>query len=224
MVEITLSFDNGPEPDVTPAVLDVLARRNVKASFFVLGRKLGDPARRALAERAQREGHWIGNHTYTHATPLGLSGEADVAGQEIGRTQAAIGPLAHPDRLFRPFGGGGVLDRRLLNRAVVDYLVRGRYTLVLWSAIPRDWEAPEDWAERALAQCRARPWTLMVLHDLPTGAMRHLDRFIGAAGEAGARFRQEFPPDCVPIVRGDIVLPVDAYTTDATGDVPAGAR
>jgi peptidoglycan-N-acetylglucosamine deacetylase len=224
MFDITLSFDNGPEPEATPAVLDVLARRNIKATFFVIGRKLEDPARRALAERAQREGHWIGNHTYTHATPLGLSASPDVAEQEIGRTQRAIGPLAHPDRLFRPFGGGGNLDRRLLNRAVLDYLVHGRYTLVLWSAIPRDWEAPEDWVERALGQCRARAWTLIVLHDLPTGAMAHLDRFIGAAGEAGARFRQEFPPDCVPIVRGEIVRPVEPYTAAALGDAPAAAR
>jgi peptidoglycan-N-acetylglucosamine deacetylase len=216
-VEITLSFDNGPEPDVTPAVLDVLARRNVKASFFVIGRKLEDPARRALAARAHAEGHWIGNHTYTHTTPLGLSAEPDVAEAEIGRTQRAMGKLAHPDRLFRPFGGGGNLDRRLLNQAVVDYLVHGGYTVVLWSAIPRDWEAPEDWIERALGQCRASAWTLLVLHDLPTGAMRHLDRFIGAAGDAGARFRREFPPDCVPIVRGDIVKPVEPYTAEPAG-------
>ena len=69
--EVTLTFDNGPEPEVTPAVLEVLRRRGLRASFFVLGHKLADPARRALAERAHAEGHWIGNHTFTHAVPLG---------------------------------------------------------------------------------------------------------------------------------------------------------
>src|SRR5262245_36917907 len=49
---ITLTFDNGPDPEVTPQVLDVLARADVKASFFVLGHKLQHPARRAAAERA----------------------------------------------------------------------------------------------------------------------------------------------------------------------------
>ena len=53
----------------------------------------------------------------------------------------------------------------------------------------------------------------MVLHDLPTGAMQHLDRFIAMLRETGARIRQEFPPSCVPIVRGDVVLPIDAYVS-----------
>ena len=114
MFDLTLSFDNGPEPGATPAVLEVLARRSVRATFFVIGKKLAEPERHALAERA-------------------------------------------------------------------------------------------------LAQCRAQPWTLMVLHDLPTGAMRHLDRFLDTVGAAGARIRQDFPPACVPIVEGVPVLPLDDY-------------
>jgi peptidoglycan/xylan/chitin deacetylase (PgdA/CDA1 family) len=46
--DVALSFDNGPEPEVTPHVLDVLAHRNVKTTFFVIGKKLTDTARRAL--------------------------------------------------------------------------------------------------------------------------------------------------------------------------------
>src|SRR3974390_1283879 len=108
--DLTLSFDNGPEPDVTPQVLDTLARRGIKTTFFVIGEKLADPARRRLAERAHGEGHWIGNHTYTHSLPLGLQRDPDAARHEIARTQGAIGDLAHLQRWFRPFGGGGNLD------------------------------------------------------------------------------------------------------------------
>ena len=50
MGDVALSFDNGPDPAVTPRVLDVLARRGVKASFFVLGKSLASPERRKLAE------------------------------------------------------------------------------------------------------------------------------------------------------------------------------
>jgi peptidoglycan/xylan/chitin deacetylase (PgdA/CDA1 family) len=138
MFDVTLSFDNGPEPDVTPGVLDVLAGTGIAANFFVLGRKLAEPARRALARRAAAEGHWIGNHTYTHATPLGRLGGPDVAADEIGRTEALIGDLAHPDRLFRPFGGGGELGPHLLSADIVEYLKAGGYTCVLWNVIPRD--------------------------------------------------------------------------------------
>ncbi|MGZ5803372.1 MAG: polysaccharide deacetylase family protein [Xanthobacteraceae bacterium] len=215
MFDLTLTFDNGPEPEVTPVVLDVLARRNLRATFFVIGEKLSQPDRYALTERA--EGHWIGNHSYTHSRPFGLRNEADLSEREIGRTQDAIGKLAHPKKLFRPFGGGGNLDRRLLNSDVVDYLERERYTCVLWNAIPRDWDDPDGWVDRALAQCRAQPWTLMVLHDLPTGAMRHLDRFLDEVGTAGGRIRQDFPPACLPIVEGIAVQPLDAYVTVSAG-------
>src|SRR6478735_8890354 len=98
MFDLTLSFDNGPEPEVTPAVLDILARRNLRATFFVIGEKLAQPARKVLAERAHAEGHWIGNHSYTHSTPLGLRREPDLSEREIGRTQGLIGALANPHK------------------------------------------------------------------------------------------------------------------------------
>jgi peptidoglycan/xylan/chitin deacetylase (PgdA/CDA1 family) len=211
--DLTLSFDNGPEPDVTPLVLDTLAKRGIKTTFFVIGEKLADPARRQLAARAHGEGHWIGNHTYTHSVPLGLQRDPDAAQHEIARTQGVIGDLAHAQRWFRPFGGGGNLDERLLKPSVVDHLCNGGYSCVLWNAIPRDWDDPDGWTARALAQCRAQPWSLMVLHDLPSGAMRHLETFLDSAAEAGARFRQEFPPDCVPIRAGKIVLPIKPYVS-----------
>ena len=213
MATITLSFDNGPEPDVTPHVLDTLRRRNVKATFFVLGRKLAQ--HRDLAARAHDEGHWIGNHTFNHAVPLGLITEPDATSDEIARTEALIGDLAHACRFFRPYGGGGVLDNRLLNREACTYLEKNRYTIVLWNAIPEDWRDPEGWVSRALEQCCAQDETLIVLHDLPTGAMAHLDRFITAAEDRGATIRQAFPASCLPMVRGERVASLDPYTSDA---------
>lgn len=213
MFDLTLSFDNGPEPGVTPHVLDALARRGIKATFFVIGEKMLDPERRSLAERARAEGHWIGNHTFTHSVPLGRQRDPETAEHEIARTQALIGDLAHVKRWFRPFGGGGNLDDRLLKPSVVEHLTDGGYSCVLWNAIPGDWADPEGWVDRALAQCRAQAWSLMVLHDLPSGAMRHLESFLDRATEAGARFHQEFPGDCVPIRSGKIVLPIEPYVS-----------
>ncbi len=213
MFDLTLSFDNGPEPAVTPRVLDILRERGITTTFFVIGEKLGDPERRKLATRAYEEGHWIGNHTFTHSVPLGQQASADTAESEIGRTQAAIGELAHPKRWFRPFGGGGNLDDRLLKPSVVNYLTGHRHSCVLWNAIPRDWDDPDGWVERALAQCRAQPWSLMVVHDLPTGAMNHLEDFLARVAALGGRLRQEFPPACVPIRSGEIVLPITPYVS-----------
>jgi peptidoglycan/xylan/chitin deacetylase (PgdA/CDA1 family) len=219
MFDLTLSFDNGPEPDVTPHVLEALGRRKLKTTFFVIGEKLNDPERRRLAVRAHAEGHWIGNHTYTHSLPLGRDRDPAIAQKEIGSTQALLGELAHPQRWFRPFGGGGNLDDCLLQPSVVEYLASGGYSCVLWNSIPRDWEDPDGWVDRALSQCRSQRWSLMVLHDLPSGAMRHLARFLDRAADEGARFRQEFPPACVPIRSGEVVLPIDAYVSKAGGNV-----
>jgi peptidoglycan/xylan/chitin deacetylase (PgdA/CDA1 family) len=212
VIEVTLTFDNGPEPEVTPLVLEVLARRKISATFFVLGRKLATPEGRKIAERAHAEGHWLGNHTWSHTTPLGLLDDPRAPEREIGRTQSELGVLAHPQRYFRPFGQGGQLDRRLLNPPAVDFLVAGGFTCVLWNAVPRDWEDPDGWVERALDQVRARTWSLLVLHDLPTGAMRHLDRFIEAVTAEG-QFRQDFPADCIPILGGRIVRPLADYVS-----------
>ncbi len=213
MATITLSFDNGPEPDVTPHVLDTLRRRDIKATFFVLGRKLAH--HRDIAVRSHDEGHWIGNHTFNHELPLGLMTEAGAASDEIARTEALIGDLAHECRFFRPYGGGGVLDKRLLNPEASTYLARHGYTIVLWNAIPEDWRDPEGWVARALEQCFAQDETLIVLHDLPTGAMRHLDRFLDSVKALGGRLRQDFPPDCVPIADGIVVRPIDNYVAAA---------
>jgi peptidoglycan/xylan/chitin deacetylase (PgdA/CDA1 family) len=210
-VKVTLSFDNGPEPEVTDHVLDVLGAHRVRSTFFVIGQKLADPERRVRAERARDEGHWIGNHSLTHTKPFGRREDRDGAEDEIGRAQRMLGALAHPDRLFRPFGGGGALDSGLLNRKVVDYLCAGGFTCVLWNCVPRDWEDPDGWVERALAQCRAEAWSVVVLHDLPTGAMLNMERFIVGLRAAGAEIVQDFSPQCVPILRGRLMLPVEQY-------------
>ena len=212
-MQVTLTFDNGPEPAVTPRVLDLLGDAGIKATFFVLGSKLADQKRRALAKRAHAESHWIGNHTWSHAEPLGRLQDASRAVSEIVETQALIDELAHPDKLFRPFGGGGVIGPHLLNAAALDVLKKEKMTCVLWNAVPRDWEDPRGWAETALAQCLSQDWTLLVLHDLPTGAMGRLKIFIDRVRDHGGVFRQDFPPDCVPLRRGEALSDLAPYTT-----------
>ena len=211
MKQVTLTFDNGPEPGVTGQVLEVLKQEKIAATFFVLGAKLADPARRKLAQRAHADGHWIGNHTMTHGTPLGKIQQAGKARSEILDAQVELAGLAHPDRLFRPFGGGGNLGPHLLNQEALAVLREEKMTCVLWNAIPRDFADPEGWVERALEQCAAQPWTLLVLHDLPNGAMQHLNKFIDEIRQRGGTFTQNFPPECVPIRRGEVLASLTPY-------------
>jgi peptidoglycan/xylan/chitin deacetylase (PgdA/CDA1 family) len=200
-LEVCLSFDNGPEPEATPLVLAALARRRLQATFFPIAQKLRDPARRALAERAFAQGHRIGNHTLTHGAPLGLRGGAEAV-SEITAAEALLAPL-NEHRLFRPNGGGGALGPHLLNASAVRHLRGGGYTVVLWNAVPGDFRDPENWPAVALAQCRAATGrALLVLHDLPNGAMRHLDSFLDALDAEGARFTPDFPEDCLALREG----------------------
>ena len=211
---ITLSFDNGPHPQGTPYVLDVLAAHAVRATFFVVGTQLRKAGARALAERTHAAGHWIGNHSLTHRVPLGVDADPAAPAREIGEMQDAIGELSHRDRLFRPFGGGGNLDHQLLSAGARDYLCTGGYTLVLWNCVPRDWENETGWVDVAVAQCRQSEWPLVVLHDILPRAMRELGRFIDTLHGEGYRFVQDFPPQCVPIQRGTVVQPLDGLVSD----------
>lgn len=205
---VTLSFDNGPEPGVTETVLDVLAERGIAATFFVIGRKLASRHGQALAVRARAEGHRVGNHTFFHQIPLGEASDA-AAAEEIGATQDLLGDLA-PEKLFRPVGGQGRLGPHLLSRAAHDLLVAGRFTCVLWNALPRDWDDPDGWEARALAQIAAHRAegraTALVLHDLPGGAMRHLPGFLDRLAADGVRFTREFPDEVV-IIRAGVPAP-----------------
>ena len=202
MPRLTLTFDNGPAPTVTDRVLDVLGEHGAKATFFVVGEQLGRHGRRELAERARSEGHWIGNHTMTHSIPFGDTADAAYLQHEIEDTQELLGDLTHPDRLFRPFGRGGILDEHLLSPAALERLQAGGYTVVLWNSVPRDWEDTTGWPERVFADLEANEWLVLVVHDLPTGAMDQLPRFLERIANDGVEVVQEFPDACTPIRRG----------------------
>jgi peptidoglycan/xylan/chitin deacetylase (PgdA/CDA1 family) len=201
-MEICLSFDNGPEPEVTPGVLAVLARRRIPAMFFVIGERLRDPKARALAAQARDAGHVIGNHTLTHGAPLGRRNAAEAL-HEIMETDVLLGDLAAPERYFRPNGGGGALGAHLLNGAAARHLMAEQATMVLWNAVPGDFRDADGWPATAHAMLRkAYEPVMLVLHDLPNGAMRHLDRFLGEVQDQGWQFHAAPPAGSVPLRRG----------------------
>jgi peptidoglycan/xylan/chitin deacetylase (PgdA/CDA1 family) len=217
MTRVTLSFDNGPDREVTPRVLDLLGARGFRAHFFVLGKHLAERSGRALVARAFDEGHLIGNHSYSHGMPLGVDAREDAVEAEIAATEALLSGLTPGEKRFRPFGGGGVIGPHLLSARAVDYLVMRAYTCVLWNSVPRDWEDPKGGSERALDDCETRAHTLLVLHDIPGACLDGLARFLDQATARGFEFSLELPPECVPIVGGRVVG--DLRTIVAKGDV-----
>ncbi len=84
---VALTFDNGPTPGITEAVLDVLAAHDVPATFFAIGHKLATPAGTELGRQIVARGHRLGGHTWSHSVQFGVAGH-DVILDELTRTRS----------------------------------------------------------------------------------------------------------------------------------------
>ena len=228
MKKLTITFDNGPDPECTPGVLEALAARDVKASFFVCGQGNGlHPANKAntsdgmtILSEAVEQGHWVGNHSLTHTVELGTTIDPEVIAREIGRNEEMLGSL-NEHRLFRPYMGGGVLGPRTFSPPAIDYLCAHGYTAVLFNCLPRDWELASTWPEEAFEIASDQEWTVVVVHDVARyGSMGELGRFIDTALDRGVEIVQEFPDDCVPIRAGRVTMPLQGMVC---GDAPEPA-
>jgi peptidoglycan/xylan/chitin deacetylase (PgdA/CDA1 family) len=155
--QVALSFDDGPDPEVTPAVLDALARHGARATFFAIGQSL--TAWPALARRVLAEGHELGNHSWRHSRWQPFSSpRAQIA--EIERGQHAIAAISGngATRLYRaPFG--------VKSPPFVVAAHRKRLAMVGWSLHSRDTGSADSAriAERVLR--RIRPGDIVLMHD-----------------------------------------------------------
>lgn len=153
---IALTFDDGPTPDVTPKVLDVLRAKGVRATFFFVGRQV--VANPELARQVCSEGHAIGNHTYSHPplfcflTPGHLRREL-TRGQDAIRQATGVTP-----RHFRsPVGLRHPLLARTLDQTEMDF--------VLWSIRSYDtWPQGVESLRRRILD-RAHPGAIVLFHD-----------------------------------------------------------
>ncbi|GFN31195.1 polysaccharide deacetylase family protein [Paenibacillus xylaniclasticus] len=126
-----LTFDDVPDPRYTGKVLDVLARHHVQATFFVLGSLAARHP--ALVKRMAKEGHAVGNHSYSHALFSQLSQEQ--FRRQIVRTDAVLKPLiGYSPRFIRP-PYGEVRPKQL------QWAKRNGYVVVNWDVDSVDWRS-----------------------------------------------------------------------------------
>jgi peptidoglycan-N-acetylglucosamine deacetylase len=155
---VALTFDDGPSPEVTPRVLDILRDKQAKATFFLVGRQV--ELNPDLARRMDREGHAVGNHTYSHP-PLFCFLTPRRLREEIARTQEAVFRVtgARPRHFRSPVGLRHPILRLALEREALEF--------VLWQLRTYDTRAltPETLRRRILD--RVRPGTIILLHDRP---------------------------------------------------------
>ncbi len=161
-VDIALTFDDGPHPEWTPAVLDALASAGWKGTFFVIGQRAVESPE--LVHRIVAEGHAIGNHTFTHSNPRMTS--AAQFNDEVTRTDALIAELTgtHPTLMRPPMGH--------LTPGKFRALWRKRQSIVLWNVDPEDFamtanDAGKRWSDAYAPQ----QGDVVLLHDrLPYAA------------------------------------------------------
>jgi peptidoglycan/xylan/chitin deacetylase (PgdA/CDA1 family) len=153
---VRLTFDDGPNRNATPAILDTLAARGVKATFFVVGSMVA--ANPGIVRRAGTEGHGIGNHSWSHPNLTTLDRE-QVASQ-LARTNEAIRQATggYPTEWRPPYGA---------RNALVEAAARdvGLTSMVLWTVDPRDWADPPATTVRDRVLQAVRPNSIVLLHD-----------------------------------------------------------
>jgi peptidoglycan-N-acetylglucosamine deacetylase len=152
---VALTFDDGPSPEFTPKILDILKEQRVSAAFFMVGRHVQKYPE--VARRVFREGHDIGNHTFSHrdlvpatrATIIKEITEADKIISEVIGVQT---------RLFRP-------PRGIISNGARRILVELGFTTVLWTVSAVDWRgvAPRAMVRRILRHIK--PGGIVLFHD-----------------------------------------------------------
>jgi peptidoglycan-N-acetylglucosamine deacetylase len=154
---VAITFDDGPHPQNTPRLLDMLRARNVKATFYVIGRSVDLYPQ--VVRRTVAEGHEIGNHTHTHRLLSKLS-DAEVR-TEMSRCRDAIARASGVQpRTMRPPYGGLLQRQRELVHAEFGY------PTILWSVDPLDWKRPGPSVVTSRILAGASSGGIILGHDL----------------------------------------------------------
>jgi len=170
---VALTFDDGPSDVATEDILDILAAEKVKATFFLIGREAEE--RPALVARIVREGHEIGNHTYSHRMTTSVNSLAE----EVARFREAVSGV--DTHLFR-FPGF------YYNGNSEEYIISQGLKVIGTSLDCRDWRnPPKDYIVNFITR-RVQPGDIIVLHDGPPGTVAALPEVIRRLKEAGYSF------------------------------------
>jgi peptidoglycan/xylan/chitin deacetylase (PgdA/CDA1 family) len=149
---VALTFDDGPHPDTTPRLLDILEHHGARATFFMVG----EAARRLpeLVRRAAASGNALGLHSWDHPSFPLISGRE--RREQIRTCALALAPYASP--IFRPPYG----HQSLASRLDAGWL---GYQVITWDVVAQDWEPHDaDWFADRLSR-QLRPGCIIACHD-----------------------------------------------------------
>lgn len=234
---VALTFDDGPNPETTPKVLDILKAKNIKATFLINGSRVSSDAARNLLRREVEEGHLVGNHTQNHQNSTELS-EASFRTQ-VERTDEILRDADITPKWFRfPFGA---------STCATAGAVRGYgYTTLGWHVDSADWcfasghgtcprstfkyvdnNYRSDIVGLTVSQVRATQGGIVLFHDIHQNTADHLEAIIDALVADGYSFVNVDDTATFPRLNG---VPESTQwigstcTTDASCDFNADAE
>ena len=176
---IALTFDDGPHPQLTPKLLDILKERGVKATFFVVGQNAAEYP--DILKRAVAEGHEIANHSWSHPslTKLGADGVAAQMNKTNDAIQAAIG---HKATLMRP--PYGATSANLNKRFAEQFGMK----VILWDVDPLDWKYRNAAKVESAILQGTRAGSIILVHDIHPTSVAAMPPTIDALLAKGYKF------------------------------------
>ena len=154
---VAMTFDDGPHPTHTPRLLKMLRDRNIKATFFLVGKNA--KAYPAIVRQMVEEGHEIGNHTWTHGSLTSMSD--DQIRNELKMSADAVYAASgyRPQTIRPPYGAINARVKQLM------YTEFG-YPTIMWSVDPQDWRKPGVSVVTSRIVNAAHPGAILLAHDI----------------------------------------------------------
>jgi len=159
---VALTFDDGPHPEYTPQLLDILRNEGVRATFYVIGRSVQTYPE--IARRIVAEGHEIANHSWSHPALTGIS--AARLEKEITSTTEVIQRVTGrtPTNMRPPYGA---VNERVRQSMFKDH----GFDVIMWSVDPLDWRRPGAEVVRQRLVEGAKPGGILLAHDIHPGTI-----------------------------------------------------
>lgn len=176
---VALTFDDGPQEKLTPRLLDLLAAHHIKATFFVIGQNVIEHPE--IVARAAREGHQIGNHSWSHPN-LGKMSDENVR-RQLRQTDDAIKEAAgaRPTLMRPPYGS-------LSNRQKQWIHDEFGYQIILWDVDPLDWKRPGPAVVCSRIVKETRPGSIILSHDIHPGTIEAMPDTLQQLEAKGFKF------------------------------------
>jgi peptidoglycan-N-acetylglucosamine deacetylase len=176
---IAMTFDDGPSGRLTPKLLDLLAAHHIKATFFVIGENVAEHPE--IVARAAREGHEIGNHSWSHPNFGKMSDES--VRRQLQQTDDAIkGATGKRPTLMRPpYGSITAREKHWIHDEF-------GYDIILWDVDPYDWKRPGPAVVRSRILKETRPGSIVLSHDIHPGTIEAMPSTFDELEAKGFKF------------------------------------